>query len=692
MHRSFRTIRSLSFFFILCSSLLYMQDAPPPPIEWGKINIADLQMTSFPSDTNASAVILCDYGVSSIDDYMHFVFKRHLRVKILKESGFSWGTHTVSLYTDRKKGETIDDIEGVTYTLDEKGKIVETEFDDDDVFEEKVSETFTKQKFTLPGLKPGCIIELRYEVTARNFFYVRDWTFQHSEPVLWSEYRFITPPNIGFAFLTKGYEPFAVNEKSGVLQYFSGETKSFVGSSLLHCNMQRYVVKNAPALRDEPYITTLDDYYNKVEIQFSGYAESGSMAVERVLQTWDKFVEELLDSRGFGKRIDETSTVRDLTEQIIGTAATPEAKIQAIYQWITNSITWSNVNTDFSTQTVDETIEAKKGSSADITMLLISMLRAAGVQSDPVILSTRDNGMIQDLYPIIAQFNYIVARVTVGKKTMYLDATNPLRPMELLPAKVLGVKALVIQPNAVEWVRLQSPVRSVDNSFARLTLDENGGVTGTLEGLYKNYFNVNVRSMLNEKKEVETAKNFFSVEMSGLTVDSVEVKGRDTVSIPIKLKAWVSSPTFAQSGADLLYVNPHIVGRLKDNPFKSPIRKFPVDYTYPQEYSSTVQITIPPTYQIKESLRNVSMNVGNGVSFRRLIQADSLQIQVTTKLEIGTTEVPASEYLRLRELYANMIAMESEQLVLEKRPAPAPAPVVEQPKPAAPPAKKKGKK
>lgn len=86
------------------------------------------------------------------------------------------------------------------------------------------------------------------------------------------------------------------------------------------------------------------------------------------------------------------------------------------------------------------------------------------------------------------------------------------------------------------------------------------------------------------------------------------------------------------------------------------------------------------------------MNVGNGVSFRRLIQADSLQIQVTTKLEIGTTEVPASEYLRLRELYANMIAMESEQLVLEKRPAPAPAPVVEQPKPAAPPAKKKGKK
>ncbi|MBP9212117.1 MAG: hypothetical protein KBF97_04900, partial [Bacteroidetes bacterium] len=327
-----------------------------------------------------------------------------------------------------------------------------------------------------------------------------------------------------------------------------------------------------------------------------------------------------------------------------------------------------------------------------ITMLLISMLRAAGVQSDPVILSTRDNGMIQDLYPIIAQFNYIVARVTVGKKTMYLDATNPLRPMELLPAKVLGVKALVIQPNAVEWVRLQSPVRSVDNSFARLTLDENGGVTGTLEGLYKNYFNVNVRSMLNEKKEVETAKRFFSVEMSGLTVDSVEVKGRDTVSIPIKLKASVSSPTFAQSGADLLYVNPHIVGRLKDNPFKSPIRKFPVDYTYPQEYSSTVQITIPPTYQIKESLRNVSMNVGNGVSFRRLIQADSLQIQVTTKLEIGTTEVPASEYLRLRELYANMIAMESEQLVLEKRPAPAPAPVVEQPKPAAPPAKKKGKK
>ncbi|MFZ4620045.1 MAG: DUF3857 and transglutaminase domain-containing protein [Bacteroidota bacterium] len=692
MQQTIRNIFSLIILSLFFSAILFSQEAPPPPIKWGEINISDLQKTTFPSDTNASAVVLCDYGESSLNDYMNFVFKRHLRVKILKESGYSWGNESIVLYTDRKDGETIDDIEGITYTLDEKGKIVETEFDDDDVFEEKVSDTRTRYKWTLPGLKPGCIIDMRYEITARNLYYVRDWPFQHSEPVIWSEYRFIFPPNLGFAFLTKGFEPFAVNEKSGVLQYFSGEAKTFVGRPLVTCNLQRFVVRNAPALRDEPFITTLNDYYNKVEVQFSGYSESGSMTVSRFVETWDKLVEKMLENNWVGKRIGATAAVEDLTQKITASAATPEAKVQAIYSWITSNIVWSGVNSVYAPQSVNELLESKKGNSADITVLLISMLRAAGFQSDPVILSTRENGKIQDLYPILAQFNYLIARVNLGKKAVYLDATNPLRPWDLLPSKVLGVKALVIQPDKVEWVRLESQIRSVNNSFTQLTLDQNGAVTGTIEGIYKNYFNVSVRGTLKDKKDIETAKEYFSTEAAGLTVDSVEVKGRDTVSQPIKLKAWVSSSSFAQTGENIIYVNPHIVERIKDNPFKSPERKFPIDYTYPREYSSTVQIMIPADYQIKEGLRNVTMNVGGGVTFRRLVQVDSLQIQVVAKLEIATTEIAAGDYVRMKELYGNIVALESEQLVLEKRPAPIPPPVVEQPKPVPPAPKKKTKK
>ncbi len=692
---SSRTLLLCTFFFL--THILSAQEAPPPPIVWGEIPKSDLEMTSFPADTNASAVILCDYGESKMNDYMDFEFTRHLRVKILNQKGFNWGTESIVLYTDRDDGETIDDIEGVTYTLNEKGEIVETEFDDDDVFEEKINDTRTRYKFTLPGLKPGCVIEIRYMITARNLFMVRDWTFQHSEPVLWSEYRFQYPSNIGFTFLSRGYEPFAVNERTGVMQYFSGEALSFIGTPLARCYLQRFVVKNAPALRDEPYITTLNNYYNKVEVQFSGYADRGSMSVKHVMETWDAFIKEMLKEKNLGDRIRSTSAVEDLTASVTKDAATPDAKIRAIYAWITHSIDWSGRNSAFSAQSVDETIEQKKGNSADITLLLISMLRTAGIQSDPVMLSTRENGAVQEMYPIFSQFNYLVARVVNGSTTMFLDACDPLRPMELLPAKVLGVRGVVLNLSKAEWVNLSSKTKSTTLTYAQLTLDENGSAAGTMEGMYKNYANVSVRKRLNDESDLETAKSYFSEENTGLTVDSVTVTGKDSIQLPIRLKAWVTSSSFAQTGDGIMYVNPHILGRIKDNPFKSPTRRFPIDYTYPRDYSSTVQLTIPPTYQIKENLKNITLSITDGVTYRRLIAVDSLKVQVVTKFDVSTSVIPATEYQRMKEFYATIVAAESEQLVLERRPVIVPPPAAEIPKelPAVqPPApvKKKGKK
>jgi len=682
MYRTVSFINSLIVFSLFFSFQIVAQEAPAPPIEWGEIPRADLEMKNFPADTNASAVILCDYGISTMNDDMNFVFERHLRVKILNQKGFSWGTHSIELYTDRKNGETIDDIEGVTYTLNANEKIEEKEFDDDELFEEKLSDKYTRYKFTLPGLQPGCIIEIRYKITAKSFFLVKDWVFQHSEPVVWSEYRFQHPVNLGFTFLKKGYERFAIEENLDVMQYFSGQASSYLETNLAKCALSRFVVKNAPALRDEQYITTLDDYYNKLEVQFSGYAVQGAMAVEKVLQTWDKFVEELLDNPSLGKGITITSDVEDLTNKITSGLQTPKEKIRAIYKWINSSIVWSGIRTAFAGQSVDDVIESKKGSSGDITCLLISMLRSAGIQSDPVILSTRDNGRVQDLYPMLSQFNYVIARAKIGTNIVFLDATNSSRPLELLPARVLGVRALVIQPNTVEWVTLQSPAKSSYNTLAAISIDENGGVTGSIEGLYKDYANVNIREDLSDKKEQDIAKDYFETETSGLTIDSVLITGKDTVDQPLKMKAWISSATYAQTGNDLLYLNPHIVRGITDNPFKSSSRKFPIDYNYPRETISIVNINVPESYEVKEGLRDADLIVSGSVHYRRQMVVDSMYIQVITKFEILNKEVPASQYHNLKELYARVIAMESEQLVVQKKPKPEPASFIEEPKPA----------
>lgn len=661
-----------SFTGVTTAASTDLDEIPPPPIEWGKVPKEDLEMKTFPADTNASALILCDFGESKLNDDFNLVYTRHLRVKILNEKGFRWGTHSLTLYDDKEHGETIDDIEGITYTLNANGEIVEHELDEDEVFTEQVSENYKRYKFTLPSLQPGCVIEIRYKI-AMPLSRVRDWTFQDDEPVRWSEYRLLHPAAIGFASVTHGYEKFTIDEQLDPKVYFSGAVAANYGSNMLNCRFSRWAMKDLPALRSEPFITTLDDYYCSVKLQLSGYALRGG-GIERVLDTWEELVAELEKNQYIGGRIRQTGDIKDLAQKLTAGAASPLDKLKAIYAWVSGSIVWDGKERFSAEQTGDQVLESKKGNSAEINYLLVSLLRAAGLQADPIIVSTRSNGLVQVLYPLVQQFNYGMARVMIGGTQLFLDATDPARPYTMVRAQTVGVRALVIRDDEkVEWVAVQSNARSVSVAAANVTIDETGALKGTLEGSFKEYANINVRESLRKGKPVETVKEVFSIEASDFTIDSVAVRNQDSVGLPINISATISADAYGQAGEGLLYVNPHIVSRWKDNPFKSAERKFPVDYNYPREYVTYVNLTLPASYEIKDVFPNKSLNMDGQVKYTRELVIDHNQLQLVTRFEILNREIAPKNYKRLKELYSSMIQTESEQLVLKKKQPAAPA-------------------
>jgi transglutaminase-like putative cysteine protease len=655
-------------FFLAIASPANAQD---PPIQWGEIPKADLEMKTFPQDTNASALILCDYGESFLDNELYIVFQRHERVKIFTTKGYEWGTYKIPLYTEDHE-EKIKNIEGATYSLNDHGEVVKKELNSDDVIEEKGDGKHTIVKFTLPGLTPGCVIEVRYTITARNLWFIRDWRFQHSEPVRWSEYRIRSPKSIAFATVSSGYEPFAIAETKEVTQTFSG-LRHLLGDDNVACNQTRWAVKDLPALRDEPFVTTMDDYYDKVDAQLYGWAFV-STGLKKFMDTWNTMVNELAVNDNFLQRVDDTRRVRKQAEEITAGLPSPGEKMRAIYAWVRKSVVWNGQDRKYSDKDVDDVLESKKGSSADITFLLLSLLKSAGIEADPVILSTRDHGIIQDLYPMESQFNYVLARVSIPPHYYYLDATDPLRPMELLPANVLNVRGLVIKKDSLEWITFSSSMRSLDTSQAMITLRPDGSLTGVLQDTYREYANLIARKSLRDKKDVDFAKETFETEEAGITVDSATVEGKDSIDMPLKLKAWISSPTYAQCNGDLMYINPHILHRTKENPFKSKTRKFPVDYSYQRSYTSTVTLTLPDSFAVKALPRDRSLYVGSSLlSYTQRVQADSHQVRIVTKMDVRETEIKPKHYEELRYLYSQRVGIDADQLVLERIKAPAPA-------------------
>ncbi|MBN8785702.1 MAG: DUF3857 domain-containing protein, partial [Terrimonas sp.] len=160
-------------------------------IKFGKITPADFDLSKQKYDTGAAAVIIADIGSSEFDGnndgWFSLDYKRHTRIKIINKNGMDAANVEIPLYFSGQREEKVQNIKAVTYTL-EGGKVIETELDKKSIFKDKYDKNYMKVKFTLPGVKEGCIIEYSYNLVSDFLQNLQPWEFQGDYPVLWSQY------------------------------------------------------------------------------------------------------------------------------------------------------------------------------------------------------------------------------------------------------------------------------------------------------------------------------------------------------------------------------------------------------------------------------------------------------------------------------------------------------------------------
>ncbi len=249
------------------------------PIKFGDVSLDELKMVRYEKDTTAPAVVLVDYGESIIDYNQEkgFVikFERVRRVKILTKDGYDWGNLTIQLYRDGSTEEDLTSVKAITYNL-EKGKIVETKLKNDAIIREETDKNLRNVKIALPNVKEGSVIEVSYKVTSPFLFNFQDWDFQSTIPIVWGEYRARIPEYFEYKKLMQGYLALSINETSEVKRSFElvyrekiggGNTSTRFGGSSSSTERERveytekyfrWALKDAPAFREEPFLTTTE--------------------------------------------------------------------------------------------------------------------------------------------------------------------------------------------------------------------------------------------------------------------------------------------------------------------------------------------------------------------------------------------------------------------------------------------------
>lgn len=652
----------LSFLLFLAPLLtVFAQD-----FQFGQHNLEDLDLKKYATDTTANAVVLREFGTARISSGSRtpLIFDYHVRIKIFNSKGFDQGDVVIPVYkTDNDRFESVSQIKAVTISQDENGNITRTPLDEKKVYKENKNKHWDHVKFAMPNMRDGCIIEYSYQLESPYVFNFRSWIFQWDIPKMYSEYIASIPAVYNYNVTLKGGQPLTANKAELEKNCFNP-----ADGVKADCSKLLFVMKNIPALVEEDYMTAASNFRSAITFELSDYVEHNGYK-RKVTQEWKDIDMELKRETSFGAQIKKTDLFKGRLEPVLRGATDELSKAKAVYAYIQKSFKWNKSRHFYSEDGIKKALENHTGNVADINLSLLAALGAAGVDADAVLLSTRDNGIINKLYPVLSDFNYVVAKVNIGDNSYLLDATDPLLPFGLLPIRCINDQGRVVSLTKPSyWTDLKASQKESKIYSLKLELAETGKIKGTITGYSMGYEAYNKRNAIKNFNSVEEYVENLDEKMPRIKILSFDLKNLDSLENSLVETYDVEIDAYDNLNKEQISFNPYFMDPVLENPFKLDTRSYPVDWGAPSDTRVNVVLDYPASFELANKPGNVGFALpGGGGKYLASMQHEGNQLIVSQMTQLNKSIYLAHEYPALKELFNKMVQTQKAEVIFRKK-------------------------
>ncbi|MEM7369158.1 MAG: transglutaminase domain-containing protein [Bacteroidota bacterium] len=568
-----------------------------------------------------------------------------VRMIILKEAGLENAEVNIPYLA---KGGAQNIVFPLARTWNWDGKTFQkTELKRKDIHEAKLDNEVSEVSFVLPQVKVGSIIDYQFYLKKRSIVSY-NWRFQSKYPTLRNELKFHRNEEM---FYQKVFQ----NGLNLELQTVEDDEN-------------HWLLEHIPAMEEEPFIDNIKDYAPKMMLQLAAYAGEG--IVETLLLDWEEFTKDIYDRKLLGRYLKKDKTYAATVKQLVGAIQKKEDKIKRLYDYVQHEVKWNGEFESFTDKKISEIHRSGKGNSAEITLLLTHLIRAAGIEAYPMLVSTRDHGPPIEAFPLMRQFNSLLCYAIVDDNPMILDAIDPLLPFSRLPEKDLNGMGFVLEKDNGRWEAIPQPAQTSHNIMTQLQLNEEGVLSGILREQWKGYLAYDYRLAIQASSSEEFVSAYQAEKLPQGEILDYTFEDLETVDQPLSISMTIATPDFCQQTGEYLYLSPLLMMRWEENPFSQSERIYPVDLHYPTTYSGLIVIELPEGYQIESLPKSSKMKLPEDeMSFAYFVQVmpPGKSIQIQYQFQINKTLYSPDEYPNLKLMYDVVMARHSEQIVLRKQ-------------------------
>ena len=493
-------------------------------------------------------------------------------------------------------------------------------------------------------LKPGSVVVLQYRhdthgETFLNNHWHKDWNFQSSSGHTGlAEWVAILPLERPLKRHIRGAISEQISEVDGKRIY-------------------RWKGENLPPLKVQPVSPPVRDLASRVSVS--------------TIPDWDFFAR--WEWAMVKESIRVTPELKKVAKELTGEAGTSMDKVEAVYDFVANKIRYvqdyESIIARMRPHSASTTFERKYGDCKDVSVLMVTLLKAAGIKAHYAGISTRRRGKTERSVPA-QQYDHAIVYLPAQEgiaAPRFFDPTAEHLDIGNLPKLIQGQTAMVVTEEGHTFVPV--PFSPPEHEQVNLAVeifpreeeqDAFVDVTMTLRG-----------EMGAQFRKTHTNPERFRQGMEGLLCGLLYPGGRllkldlanaDSVRKPVILKARVQAPNVLTKEGDALGMTVLYPFNLAGSYAKWKDRR------YPLYYGAATSNQVSMTVHLTESMTGVHLPDDSRVQSDcvdfHLVPSPAAHgvVRLQYVLKRTCTEVPAKRYQEHRKSLLEVSRILSEKI------------------------------
>lgn len=433
-------------------------------------------------------------------------------------------------------------------------------------------------------------------------------------------------------------------------------------------------VSDVPAIKEAPGMPAVHTLMPTLTLTF--VPGSGSPKPHR---TWDD-VALWYEALAAPRRV-ASPPVQLKAHALISAQTSPLEKMRALAKFAQHDIRYVAIEIGiggYQPHAAQETFTNRYGDCKDKVTLLTAMLREAGLDSYSVLVHT-SRGVVEKNSPSMRWFNHVIAAIPLPAgvdakglhatvvhpklgRLLLFDPTSELTPFGELPSYLWDSHGLLVTDKGGAMIELAAPAPAVSRltRTAKLTLDANGTLTGTIDEVRTGSIAAAIRSMLqaaspNERTQIMERR--LANHLQNFAMRDLVVENLDDITKDLVIRYSVAAPNYARRTAGMLLVRPRVLGTTGDAKIDMKDRTYGFVTEGPQLVVDEVEIAVPPGLKAEElpaatEVSTPALAYTSGATF------ETGKLRYKRRYEVRRFDVPREGIEELNKAYAAITADE----------------------------------